>query len=56
MRDEGSEDGRGRVRVSAENGIGGYCSVTPSRWENKDIGGFNTVCVREAYAVSYILL
>lgn len=34
---------RGEGRVSAENGIGGYCSITLSRWENKDIGGFNTV-------------
>lgn len=55
MRDGDSEQGRGWVRVSAENGIGGYCSVTLSRWENQDIGGFNTVCERglgsELYAI-----
>lgn len=46
--DEDSEAGRGSERVSAENGFGGYCSVTLSRWKNKDIGGFNTVHEREA--------
>lgn len=29
--------GGGDERLSAENGIGGYCSVTLSIWENKDI-------------------
>lgn len=46
VRDWNSEEGKGWARVSAENGIGGYCSVTLSRWEN--MGGFNTVCEREA--------
>lgn len=55
MRDGDSEEGRGWARLSAENGIGGYCSVTLSRWENQDIGGFNAVCERglgsELYAI-----
>lgn len=48
MRGGDSKERRGWTRVSAENGIGGYCSVTLSRWENKDIGGFSPVCEREA--------